>query len=148
MHGDVKPSNVLVSFRDDAIACAKVCDFGMSRIKRSFEQTTTARGIQGTPCYMAPEQLRGKVKVKCNYKTDVWATGSTIVEIFVGRDLWATPVEDDPVEFVKNCLQKKVDPPSLGVALNTHPGLFNSLQPVFSVQPDSRPTMKDVHKLF
>ena len=148
MHGDVKPSNVLLGLRDGKVVSAKVCDFGMSRIKTSFEQTTTARAVQGTGSYMAPEQLRGKVRVKCNFATDVWATASTIVEAFMGKDLWQVPVERDAADFIRNCLERKVDPPTLADAVSSYSQVFVRLQAAFSVQPKNRPDMKALHKIF
>ena len=57
---------------------------------------------------MALEQLTNNVK--CNHSTDVWATASTVVEIFMMCDLWAIPDDVDGTAFVRS-IAKKNDPP-------------------------------------
>src|SRR5262245_8173338 len=54
-HRDIKPSNILVT----ASGAAKVGDFGIARI--DGRHVTRTGAIVGTPAYMSPEQLRGRV---------------------------------------------------------------------------------------
>ena len=51
LHGDLKAKNILI----DSRFRAKVCDFGLS--------TKRKNGLSGTPYFMAPEYLRGRVSV-------------------------------------------------------------------------------------
>ena len=55
IHQDVKPENMLLSERGELI----LADFGLALIQESAASLSTQNGA-GTPCYMAPEQLRGK----------------------------------------------------------------------------------------
>jgi tetratricopeptide (TPR) repeat protein/predicted Ser/Thr protein kinase len=60
VHGDVKPSNVIVDERGEA----KLLDFGLSRIVEGAASTgdggrSDITVVGGTPGYMAPEQLEG-----------------------------------------------------------------------------------------
>jgi serine/threonine protein kinase len=70
IHGDVKPENILL----DNNGIAKVVDFGLARFKESSEGGT-AKGIWGTPYYIAPEKLRGHVS---DARSDIYSLGGTL----------------------------------------------------------------------
>jgi serine/threonine-protein kinase len=75
VHRDVKPANLFIT-RDGRL---KVLDFGIARIREFAESmATTKTGVTlGTPCYMAPEQARGKPGL-VKEPTDIWAVGATM----------------------------------------------------------------------
>ncbi|HEY5950921.1 MAG TPA: serine/threonine-protein kinase, partial [Kofleriaceae bacterium] len=78
IHRDVKPANIL--FDDNGTV--KLVDFGIA----SFgDRDLTATGKQvGTPAYMAPEQLRGRV---ADVRADIYAVGATLFEMTTGAKL-------------------------------------------------------------
>ncbi len=84
VHGDLKPSNILVENR-----IAKVTDFGLAR-------TTSDEGgrVAGTPAYMSPEQWRGDALTP---KTDVYALGLLLYEMVAGR----RPFQADSLDATK-----------------------------------------------
>jgi serine/threonine-protein kinase len=87
VHRDLKPQNVLLGGGGRIV---KVIDFGLA--KSSFQAGATATGlIQGTPEYMAPEQVRG---LACDARTDVYALGATAYYALTGRPpfLGDTPI--------------------------------------------------------
>jgi len=75
VHCDLKPNNIL----RDAGGFVKVIDLG-----QTARNGTIKRRIQGTPDYIAPEQ------VKClpvTYQTDVFNFGATMYAVLCGRKL-------------------------------------------------------------
>ena len=71
IHGDIKPSNVLVMDKDTV----KLNDFSLSRfvVSKSTRKIYTSR-------YRAPEVLLGKTSLK----SDVYALGCTMYEVYTG----------------------------------------------------------------
>ena len=77
VHKDVKPENVLVNARQDA----RLIDFSLAQTKLDrFLQF--GKRVDGTPLYMAPEQIRGE---KCDAQADVYSFGVMTYEILTRR---------------------------------------------------------------
>ena len=73
VHCDIKPNNILLS-KSGAI---KIIDLG-----QSCKIGTTKRRIQGTPDYIAPEQVRRK---PLGPKTDIFNLGATMYWALTGK---------------------------------------------------------------
>lgn len=58
-------------------------DFGLAREVDRLSRISAA-GIEGTPCFMAPEQVRGETR-SLDRRTDVYGLGSTLYSILCGR---------------------------------------------------------------
>lgn len=103
IHRDIKPANVIISSKDDT---AKLADFGMALHDLTPEENL-ADCPQGTPPYMAPEQVRGE-NHRLDRRTDVWGFGVLMYVVLTGEK----PFEGrDLVQLVQQiCLQ---DPPPL-----------------------------------
>ena len=72
IHRDIKPDNCMI----DQKGYLKVIDFGISKYLKDEDFTNT---ICGTPHYMAPEIISGKVY---SFSADYWSFGITLFEIF------------------------------------------------------------------
>jgi eukaryotic-like serine/threonine-protein kinase len=77
VHRDLKPSNVLVDWATDSV---KLVDFGLARADGADASATGL--MQGTPAYMAPEQLAGSLPTPLS---DFYALGVTLFELLAGR---------------------------------------------------------------
>lgn len=77
VHKDIKPENVLVNAKQEA----RLIDFSLAQTKMDRMLQFTRR-IEGTPLYMAPEQIRGE---KCDPRADVYSFGVMTFEILTRR---------------------------------------------------------------
>lgn len=80
IHRDVSPGNVLLGF--DGIV--RLADFGLSRTTAS----ATDLGLEGTPGYVAPEQLR---RDAVDVRADLFALGVITHELLTGERLFGGP---------------------------------------------------------
>ena len=83
VHRDLKPENIfLVQSYDEEIA--KVLDFGIAQNSAySLDNRATREGsFLGTPCYMSPEQARGK---SVDHRSDLWSLGVIAFQCLTGK---------------------------------------------------------------
>ncbi|MFN8456843.1 MAG: AAA family ATPase [Anaerolineae bacterium] len=80
LHGDLKPSNILVNQTADIV---KITDFGMSRI---FEQHLSYHPETqgGSLPYISPEQT-GRTNKPIDYRSDYYSLGITLFQLATGQ---------------------------------------------------------------
>jgi hypothetical protein len=96
LHRDLKPANVML----DGSGKVRVMDFGLAAIG-AVEDIRA-----GTPAYMAPEQLSGR---EVTARSDIYALGLVLYELFTGRRTFAAATLNELVEQHQSGL---VTPPS------------------------------------
>ena len=80
IHRDLKPANLFIT-KDRQV---KVLDFGLARIASS--KLTRTGLVFGTPDYMSPEQVRGKV---VDERSDIFSLGAVCYQLLSGRKPFA-----------------------------------------------------------
>jgi eukaryotic-like serine/threonine-protein kinase len=128
VHCDIKPNNIL---RSDT-GKVKIIDFG-----QSCKIGTIKERIQGTPDYIAPEQVKRK---PVSHKTDIFNLGATLY--------WALTGKNIPTLYTVNKGEHSflVDDRIDTVAdLNTSvpPALSNLVMECISSKPEKRPAGMD-----
>ncbi len=79
VHADMKPHNVIVGVDLDGNHTAKLIDLG-----QSCKIGTIKKRIQGTPDYIAPEQVHRR---EITPKTDIYNFGATMYWVLTGKNI-------------------------------------------------------------
>jgi serine/threonine protein kinase len=79
LHLDIKPENVLISAKGDAL----LCDFGFSRFVDRGSDPMDDKGV-GTLNYAPPEMLRG-LSQRAGPSADVWSLGCLRLALITGE---------------------------------------------------------------
>ena len=87
IHRDLKPNNIMINNNFEA----KLLDFGISKL--ADRTKTTNNGRAGTTLYFSPEYVETKDissnSILISKKTDIWAAGLIINEVFSGEYPWS-----------------------------------------------------------
>jgi serine/threonine protein kinase len=103
IHRDVKPKNIMIS-SDNVV---KLADMGLAREMTDIKLAENEAGkAYGTPYYIAPEQIRGKIDI--DGRADIYGLGSTFYHMVTGRVPF---MADDSTEVMKKHLKEKLIPP-------------------------------------
>ncbi len=99
VHRDIKPGNILF----DEYGAAYLSDFGIARLGDATASLTGSSLILGTPHYMSPEQIQGKVPL--DGRSDVYALGALLFQMLTGH----VPYEGDtPAQALVKHLQEPI----------------------------------------
>jgi serine/threonine protein kinase/WD40 repeat protein len=93
IHRDLKPANILLApnvgvVSDGRLGIAdfipKITDFGLAKDQTAGRKLTQSGTAMGTPCYMAPEQVR-TTGTGVGPAADIYALGAILYEMLTGR---------------------------------------------------------------
>jgi len=103
IHRDVKPKNIMMN----SAGTVKLADMGLARETTDIEMARTEAGkAYGTPYYIAPEQIRGKLDI--DGRADIYGLGATLYHMVTGRVPF---MADDPTDVMRKHLKEKLIPP-------------------------------------
>lgn len=114
VHRDVKPANVMIDEQGEPV----VMDFGLARHTTQEEgvRLTRSGAVMGTPAYMAPEQVEGRID-DVGPASDQFSLGAVLYEMLTGElpfpgtsmgVVMSKIMNDDPAP--PNTLRPEVDP--------------------------------------
>ena len=111
VHRDLKPDNVfLVPVEGREAESVKILDFGISKVKGSSWGRQAPEGtVMGTPLYMAPEQIEGRV-ADADDATDQFALAVIAYEMLTGRNPFQAETAGEVFALVLH-----TEPPPMGV---------------------------------
>jgi serine/threonine-protein kinase len=90
LHRDLKPANIMLDGRGQVL----ITDFGLAAMA---DQLNGGRVREGTPAYMAPEQLAGS---EVSVRSDIYSLGLILHEMFTGKR--PDEVASNPTSTVKD----------------------------------------------
>jgi serine/threonine protein kinase len=103
VHRDVKPKNIMINKQ----GVVKLADMGLARETTDIEAAQSEEGkAYGTPYYIAPEQIRGKIDI--DGRADIYGLGATFYHMVSGRVPFTG---DDSAEIMRKHLREKLIPP-------------------------------------
>ncbi|KAG2159128.1 kinase-like domain-containing protein [Suillus bovinus] len=141
VHGDIKPTNILIDDEGNAV----LADFGHSRILGNSGFTTSTMTIAGTFRYMAPELMvpeNPDIAPTPTIASDIWAAGMTGLEILSGKIPYVELKTDSQLvaAMVANKLPDKASYP-----LIRH-GAWSAFEYCWKKNPSERPDVKRLSK--
>jgi len=100
VHGDIKPSNIHLSFGDTV----RLLDFGIAKMLRVDCNATVHQF--GSPSYCSPERL---TRAEVDPHSDLWALGATLYEMLAG----VPPYQAEDTRKLEGLIQSKRPPRAL-----------------------------------
>lgn len=130
VHADMKPNNVVVVAGPEG-PVAKIIDLG-----QSCKEGTIKERIQGTPDYIAPEQVHRRA---ITARTDVYNLGATMYALLTGRTIpTAMPKGDSLLSKLDDSMMTRPTPPAQ-INPEVPPKLNELIMHCVEVDPSDRP---------
>jgi eukaryotic-like serine/threonine-protein kinase len=140
IHGDLKPSNIIVEEGRGGPPIVHILDFGLAWLKEDphDERLDGAKAMEfephagaGTPGYMAPEQIMHEMHHVCG-ATDLYSLACILYKLLSGR----APFTGDPKELLKAHAYE--EPPPLKPAVRVPEGVRNFVMRCMKKRPWDR----------
>lgn len=124
VHRDIKPANIFMVGRTQP----RVLDFGIASVAHRADDR---QSIQGSPYYMAPEQLRAQ---PTDRRTDVYSLGVVLYELLAGE----RPFKGDSLPEITKAVLKGSPTPLHQLVPGLHPELEEITMRSMSLDPERR----------
>ena len=129
IHRDIKPKNIMLS----KAGIAKLADLGLARAVSDREAAEAEAGkAYGTPYYISPEQIRGRVDI--GPAADLYGLGATFYHMVTGRVPFAGKT---PNEVMNKHLKAPLTPPD-HVTPQLSPGTAQVIEMMLAKDPADR----------
>jgi len=147
-HRDIKPENILVGPYSEVV----LLDWGLAKVWRKdggtsdddnqgikvvadSDKSITGHGkLQGTLCYMSPEQIRRDPDI--GFKTDTYSLGSVLYELLTGQ----TPFDSDKTYEILDMVENHQPQKPSEISKYPVPKILEKLcLQCLSKDPDARP---------
>ena len=125
LHRDLKPANVMLNGRGTVV----ITDFGLAALA---DEIPGEEIRNGTPAYMAPEQLAGK---EVTVQSDIYSLGLVLYEVFTGKRAFDASTLAELVRLHSETAP--VSPSSLVKELD--PAAENAILRCLDPEPSNRP---------
>jgi plasmid stabilization system protein ParE len=137
VHRDIKPANIFLCRYGEEYDFVKVLDFGIVRAVRDPADTspvqTRENAVQGTPAFMAPEQVMG---TDLDGRADIYATGCLAYWLLTGQFVFTA---ETPMGLLMQHAQTPPTPPSARTDLPIPTGLDSLVLSCLAKDPTNRP---------
>lgn len=133
IHRDIKPANLMIT---RAGRC-KLTDFGLVRMGDENDPFEIARKTVGTPYFIAPEIIEGKIQTQA---VDIYSLGCTLYFALTGKPPFQA-------ETMPELFQKHIHQPPPDVRMHCpkcSPVLAKLIGRMLAKEPSQRPTAADV----
>lgn len=130
IHRDLKLGNLFLNDKMEI----KLGDFGLAtRLEFEGEKKKT---ICGTPNYIAPEILEGKMGH--SYEVDIWSLGVIIYTLIIGKPPFETP--DVKTTYKKIRMNSYTFPDHIPISDSAR----NLITRILNLEPAKRPSLSDI----
>jgi eukaryotic-like serine/threonine-protein kinase len=126
IHRDVKPANLMYDPAGDTL---KITDFGIARLT---DTASTRTGIVlGTPSFMSPEQLEGRI---VNGRSDLFSLGVTLFQLLTGQ----LPFRADSMTALMEQIAERPHPPLRSIRPDLPACVGSIIDRALAKDPDTR----------
>jgi serine/threonine protein kinase len=126
LHRDLKPGNIMIDGRGQVL----ITDFGLAGIMGQIEGAETRNG---TPGYMAPEQLSGK---EVSAQSDIYGLGVVLYEMFTGKRPFNASTRAELIKMT----EEGMPAPPRKIVKEIDPAVENIILRCLAPDPHIRPT--------